>query len=380
MTQASTSLPREAVAWVFAPHFIGNPFQALLTMGMADHDIAPIGAASVADGVRVVTTAHHVRQRVLHLHWLNGVLAGASTREEAQKRVAAFERQLDSVQAAGTKLVWTMHNVLPHESVFEDLEVRIRESIVGRADMVHIMNPDSIEMAGPYFDLPASKVVRVEHPGYQGYYPQWMSRAAARQHFGFTPGEQVLLVLGAIKPYKGLLELAHTIDEFTREHPRKATLLIAGSAGEDAGTRELLDIADIHPAIHVLPERMLSEDVGLLFAAADVAVVPYKASLNSGALVLALSMGKPVLARSTAGSTHLLQGGAGIVYDDDHRLMHALLDTGWHASASAAAADMARRLRPQHVSDVFGRVARAFVDHGVLAAQAVAGPDGGLDA
>ena len=202
----------------------------------------------------------------------------------------------------------------------------------------------------------------------------------SRQHFGFTPGEQVLLVLGAIKPYKGLLELAHTIDEFTREHPRKATLLIAGSAGEDAGTRELLDIADIHPATHVLPERMLSEDVGLLFAAADVAVVPYKASLNSGALVLALSMGKPVLARSTAGSTHLLQGGAGIVYDDDHRLMHALLDTGWHASASAAAADMARRLRPQHVSDVFGRVARAFVDHGVLAAQAVAGPDGGLDA
>ena len=198
MTQASTSLPREAVAWVFAPHFIGNPFQALLTMGMADHDIAPIGAASVADGVRVVTTAHHVRQRVLHLHWLNGVLAGASTREEAQKRVAAFERQLDSVQAVGTKLVWTMHNVLPHESVFEDLEVRIRESIVGRADMVHIMNPDSIGMAGPYFDLPASKVVRVEHPGYQGYYPQWMSRAAARQHFGFTPGEQVLLVLGAL--------------------------------------------------------------------------------------------------------------------------------------------------------------------------------------
>mgnify|MGYP003342111365 CR=1 FL=1 len=57
MTQASASLPGEAVAWVFAPHFIGNPFQALLTMGMADHDIAPIGAASVADGVRVVTTA-----------------------------------------------------------------------------------------------------------------------------------------------------------------------------------------------------------------------------------------------------------------------------------------------------------------------------------
>lgn len=379
MAQAATSEPREAVAWVYAPHFIGNPYQALLTMGMVDYDIAAVGAAGVADGVRVVTSAKHVRERVLHLHWLNGVLAGADTAAAAQQRVAAFEQQLDVVQRAGVKLVWTMHNVLPHESVFTDQEIRLREIMVERADLVHIMNPDSAAMAVPYFELPSSKVVRVEHPGYQGYYPQWMSHAAARQHFGFTPGEQVVLVLGAIKPYKGLLELARVVDEVTVQHPRSVTLLIAGNAGDDAGSRELLDLAAIHPAIHVLPERILPDDVGLLFAAADVAAVPYKASLNSGALVLALSMGKPVIARDTAGSTHLLAGGAGVVYSDDHELVHALLDTTWHRDAREAASVMAQRLRPQHVSDAFARVARAFVDHGTLAAQAAAGPNGGLD-
>ena len=379
IAQASTSVPREAVAWVYAPHFIGNPYQALLTMGMADFDIAAVGAATVNEGVRAITGARQVGARVLHLHWLNGVLAGADSRAAAQQRVAGFERQLDAVHRDGIKLVWTMHNVLPHESVFEDQEVRLRELIVERADFIHIMNPDSVALAAPYFAIPESKVVRIEHPGYQGYYPNWMTRAAARQQFGIAPGEQVLLVLGAIKPYKGLLELARTIDAFTREHPRRATLLIAGGAGDDAGTRELLDLASLHPAIHVLPERIMPEDVGMLFAAADVAVVPYKASLNSGALVLALSMGTPVIARATAGSTHLLRDGAGVVYDDDHQLAQTLLNTGWHADARAAAERMAHRLRPAHVSHGFGRVARAFVDLGVRAAQSAAGPDGGLD-
>lgn len=380
MVQASTSVPRNAAAWVYAPHFIGNPYQALLTMAMPDQDIAAVGAASVTDGVRAIRSAHHASDRVLHLHWLNGVLSGASTSAEARQRVDGFERQLDAVKRDGVRVVWTMHNVLPHESVFTDQEVRIRELIVDRADLVHVMNPDSERLAEPYFAIPSAKVIRVEHPGYQGFYPQWMTRAAARQQFGFSPGEQVALVLGAIKPYKGLLDLATTIDDIAHRHPRKVTLLIAGSAGSDAGTSDLLELADGHPAIHVYPERILAEDIGGLFAAADVAVVPYTASLNSGALVLALSMGTPVIARSTAGSTHLLADGAGVVYDDDATLEHSLLHHEWRDRAGAQSAVMAHRLRAQHMSEVFARMARAFIDHGPDVARTVVGTDGGLDA
>lgn len=379
MVQAASALSRDAIVWVYAPHFVGNPYQALLTMAMADHDIAASGSATVAEGVRSIRSAHHAAERVLHLHWLNGVLSGTDTAVEARRRVDAFERQLDTVKRDGIRIVWTMHNVLPHESVFTDEEVRIRELIVDRADMIHVMNPQSSALAAPYFAMPQHKLVRVEHPGYQGFYPQWLSRSAARQQFGFSPGEQVLLVLGAIKPYKGLLELARTINDVTVRHPRTATLLIAGSAGTDRGTTELLEIADGHPAIHVFPDRIHNEDVGGLFAAADAAVIPYTASLNSGALVLALSMGTPVIARSTAGSTHLLADGAGVVYDDAAAFEHALLHRDWTHRARAEADRMAYRLRPHHLSDVFARMARAFVEHGVDEARTVVGPDGGLD-
>lgn len=380
LQQSITRHPtREASAWVYAPHFVGNPYQQLLTMGMPDQDIAAVGAQKLGEAVSVIKGASHLDQRVLHLHWLNVVLAGATTLEEAKARVGAFERTLDTLHKQGVRIVWTMHNVLPHESVFEDLEVTVREIIVQRAEMVHVMNPDTIAMAAPYFTVPAEKVVRVEHPGYQGYYPERMSRAAARAQLGFGPEEQVSLVLGAIKPYKGLLDLAATFDRLSLEHPRRLNLLIAGGAGNDEGTQQLLDLATTHPAIHVLPERIIPEDVWTLFAAADHAIVPYKASLNSGALVLALSMGVPVIARATAGSTHLLADGAGIVYSTDAELDAALLDRTWQATARERALVMRQRLHPAHVSDVFARVARAFIDQGVVAARAAAGPNGGLD-
>lgn len=381
MLQAATRNPQhEASAWVFAPHFVGNPYQQLLTMGMPAHDITAMGGQSLAEGVRLVKGAHHLDQRVLHLHWLNVVLAGADSLEEGRKRVGAFERQLDNLHAQGVRIVWTMHNVLPHESRFEELEVRVREIIVQRAEMIHVMNPHSVAMASPHFAIPEEKVVRVEHPGYQGYYPERMSRAAARAQFGFGPEEQVSLVLGAIKPYKGLTDLATVFDRLSLEHPRRLNLLIAGAAGNDEGTRELLELAAIHPAIHVLPDRIIPEDVWTLFAAADNAIVPYKASLNSGALVLALSMGVPVIARATAGSTHLLSDGAGRVYGTDDELEAALLDRTWQGPARERALVMRQRLHPAHVSDAFARVARAFLDQGVVAARAAAGPDGGLDA
>jgi glycosyltransferase involved in cell wall biosynthesis len=380
MQQSVTRHPtREASAWIYAPHFVGNPYQQLLTLAMPDHDITAMGAANIGEGVQLIRGASHLDQRVLHLHWLNVVLSGATTLDEAKARIGSFERTLDALHKQGVRLVWTMHNVLPHESVFEELEVRVREIIVQRAEMVHIMNPDTVAMAEPYFYIPADKVVRVEHPGYQGYYPERMSRSGARAQFGFGPEEQVSLVLGAIKPYKGLLDLAATFDRLSAAHPRKLNLLIAGGAGDDEGTQRLLEMASMHPAIHVLPERIIPEDVWTLFAAADNAIIPYKASLNSGALVLALSMGVPVIASSTAGSTHLLADGAGVVYSTSAELDAALLDRRWQDAARVRALVMRQRLHPAHVSDVFARVARAFIDQGVVAARAAAGPNGGLD-
>jgi beta-1,4-mannosyltransferase len=369
----------ETTQWVFAPHFIGNPFQEILNMALPEYSFAVRGSKSYEEAASLLLSSRVSGPKVLHMHWLNVVLSGANTRQEAQSRIDNFERLLKNLKSAGVSLVWTMHNVLPHESVFTDMEVRLREIVIANADLIHIMNPDSASLASPYFALPQEKTIRIEHPGYNGFYPQWKSKSAARVELGFSPTEHVALVLGAIKPYKGLLELAQDVDLISRDHPRALSLLIAGQPGSDSETEQLLELGSVHPAIHILPEQLSANDVGLLYSAADSAIIPYRASLNSGALVLALSMGTPVIARESAGSTHLLASGAGGIYSSGDQLRHALVDPSWLPEATAEAERMAHRLRPERISTHFARTMRAFVDRGIATAREVAGQNGGID-
>lgn len=367
----SASVDHQPAVWSFAPHFIGNPFQEILYSSFASHGIAARGAKSYPQAAEGLD-ANLPFPKVLHLHWLNVVLSKADSLEECKKRISSFEALLDNLITSGVRLVWTMHNVLPHESRFTDQEIALRNVVIDRAEMIHIMSPDSVSLSKDLFHLPEEKLVRVEHPGYTGFYPQWLNQSDARSQLGLSPFERTFLVLGAIKPYKGLLELAEQFDRITHEHPRKYSLIIAGEPSHDPETNALLDLASLHPSIHVLPERMLAEKVGMLYSAADVAVIPYRASLNSGALVLALSMGKPVIARESAGSTHLLARGAGGIYSTEEQLRHAVTDGSWIAQATAQAEEMATLLHPSRVTTHFARVARAFVDDGVVAARKIA--------
>lgn len=372
VTAISADTEHQPAQWGFAPHFVGNPYQEILYSGFASVGLAARGARTYPEATKAFSLDLPI-PKVLHLHWLNVVLARADTASECQKRIGQFARMLDSLTASNVRLVWTMHNVLPHESKFTEQEVALRKVVIDRAEMIHVMSPDSVALSAGLFTLPEEKVVRVEHPGYTGFYPQWQTPAGARAHLGLSPFERTFLVLGAIKPYKGLLELAQQFDEISRSFPRRFSLLIAGEPSNDPETQTLLELAQTHPSIHVLPERMPAERVGLLYTAADVAIVPYRASLNSGALVLALSMGKPVIARESAGSTHLLASGAGGVYSSSEQLRHAITDGSWLDKAGQEAKRMSQRLDPRRVSPHFARVARAFVDDGVAAARRVAG-------
>lgn len=371
LSAISATTEHEPVLWSFAPHFVGNPYQEILYSSMSSEGFAVRGGRTYEKGIEQLDV-NVPFPKVLHLHWLNMVLHNASTEEECKRRVDDFARVLDAQLARGIRLVWTMHNVLPHESRFTSQEIALRKVVIERSEMVHVMSPDSIALSKDLFELPEEKVVRVEHPGYSGFYPMWQDRNSARTLLGISPYERMFLVLGAIKPYKGLLDLATFFDGLTRQHPRKFSLVIAGQPSQNQETDALLKLAAAHPSIHVIGEQLSSERVGLLYSAADVAVIPYPTSLNSGALVLGLSMGKPVIARESAGSVHLLRKGAGRIYNTESELAAAMSDGHWIESAAEQATLMAKRLHPGRMSTLFATTCRAFVDEGVQAARTVA--------
>ncbi len=367
-----------AALWVFAPHMYGNPYQDLLYSNFAQQGIEVRGARTIEAAIKAIESAPRKLPKVLHLHWLNVVLAGARNSNDAASLIAEFERQLDRAIQAGAQIVWTVHNVLPHESYEQSAAIRVREAVISRASLVHVMSPDTVALCDSYFTIPASKVVRADHAGYHGHFPKITSENL-RAEWGLAQGGKVGVIIGGIKPYKGLNEFAEHFTAATRNHPRDVTLIIAGKAGDEVMHSPLWEMAEFSSNLHVIPRMLTDEQVASLLTLADFSVIPYRNSLNSGSLVLGLTFGKPVLARASAGSTHLLASGAGRIYDADEQLDSILSDNAWIDEATPAARGMSRQLDREVVTTNFARMARAFLDNGAAAAQASIGTHGGLN-
>ena len=47
--------------------------------------------------------------------------------------------RIDTFRSDGGKVVWTVHNVYPHDARFVDEELRLQQGLADRADVVHVM-------------------------------------------------------------------------------------------------------------------------------------------------------------------------------------------------------------------------------------------------
>jgi beta-1,4-mannosyltransferase len=345
----------DPVVWPFTPFYTGNPFQSVLYSGFIDQALIAAPTFRVED-LRIATRNWPADlPLVVHLHWLNQVLAKAKTDTDARDAVSRHTDLLDRLKARGARLVWTVHNMLPHDTAFEAQEVRLRQEVIERVDLVHIMSSRTPEMVSPWYTLPADRIYQCEHPGYHGVYPDWISRRDARRRLRIPDGAVALLLTGAIKPYKGMAEILDAVDQTSRQRPGSVVLIVAGKPDDAAETRDFLARASAHPAVRLLPGQIADADIQILMRACDVVAVPYRRSLNSGVLALALTYGRPVLLPANAGSVPLVDDGAGVIYQPDE------------PDAAAAAAQAGLRIHRASVAQRFAADLRNWADTGLIA-------------
>ncbi len=358
----------EPIVWPYTPFYSGNPFQAMLYGGFVERGLV------AAPTFRSDDLRHATRNwpadlpLVVHLHWLNQVLAKAGTDQQAAQAIGRHAELLDLLLARGARLVWTVHNALPHDTRFEAQEVRLRQDVLDRAELVHIMSPRTPELVSDWYTLPADRLYRCDHPGYQGVYPDWVSRTDARRRLRIADDAVVLLLTGALKPYKGLLELFDAVDQVSLEQPGRIVLVVAGKPDDDPQTEAFLSRAAQHPAVRLIPGKIPDTDIQVLMRAGDVVALPYRRSLNSGVLALGLTFGRPALLPSNSGSVPLVEDGAAVIYDPDdpQALIEAVrscltLDL---AAAGRAAALAGTRIDRATVSRKFATDLRRWADTG----------------
>lgn len=272
-----------------------NPFQELLYARANEFGYMVLPFSST-DGLG---TIHWPGRSVIHLHWISYVLQGIRNHEDGQNRIAEFTGMVQRWRELGNQVIWTMHNLIPHNSDYQDLECELRERLIANVDAIHIMNKDSFERAAPFYALPHEKTFYVPHPSYTGYYPNIVGQKAARSHLMLDPGAFYFLFFGALSPYKEIETIITAMKALSSDCPQ-ARLIIAGFPSDKDYIHEISILAADAPNILMVPRKILTEEIQYFMNACDVNIVPYN-TLNSGAAALAAAFRRHCLGPKDSG-------------------------------------------------------------------------------
>ena len=198
-----------------------------------------------------------------------------------------------------TPVVLTVHNVLPHESTtFDSIS---RKLLYHSVDHLIVHTDRSKERLMKNFSVDKSNISIIPHGNFNyitnfdvdiDLLPSKVSELAERP---------TMLAFGLIREYKRL-DIAIEALAIVQETVPDAALLVAGdSRTEMSKYYNLIHELGLESDVLFFTEYIPDELVPSVFELADVCVFPYEEIDQSGAALLAATLGKPIVANEIAG-------------------------------------------------------------------------------
>jgi len=276
--------------------------------------------------------------RVVHLHWVFAFTLPGESRFPVLRRLAYawFRVWLRTCRMLRMRLVWTAHNVLPHQPVFAD-DVSARRALVDASDLVLAHSQTALAELAVLGAVPRRSAV-IEH----GPLAPAPSAGALRAP-GTGDGPRQFLFFGKIEEYKGVEDLLAAFLALPADTP--ARLTVAGQCEDPRLRSRLHELARRGGGrIALRLEHVPAAEVTPLLSAADAVVLPFRRVTTSGSALLALSHGRPLIVPDLAGLADLpdqavlrYNGGIPGLAGALARLAHA--DRGVLAAMSTAASE-----------------------------------------
>lgn len=331
-------------------------------------------------GVRIddFTFRRAVKRRydVLHIHWPDLHLHARSPARAFAKH-ARLALLFLLLRRRKTRIVWTIHNLKPHERHHRLGELLFPLWFPRLCTHIIALTLTGLESARTMYPVLRRRAAAViPHGHYRGSYERAPARAHCRDRLGLAQCF-TFLFFGNIRPYKNVPRLIEAFRELPQPNLQ---LVIAGLPGEMVEAEELEQLAAGDDRIRLVLEFVPEEQVPLYVGACDVVVLPLDGILNSGTVFLALSFNRAVLA-PRMGALPEIQSrvGAGWVnlYDgalSSQHLMHALHSADIPESETADLSAFDWDSIGQQTLD-FYRVGSAVADPSVPAKRISALPD-----
>jgi glycosyltransferase involved in cell wall biosynthesis len=167
------------------------------------------------------------------------------------------------------------------------------------------------------------KIVVAPHGAYTETFSEGRDRAAARKRLNIDEEKFTFLFFGMIRAYKGVVELVRAFAEVA-EARDDVHLVIAGETYPESLKTDLEEMCrgkNVSLSLFRVPDA----DLPTYFNAADAVVLPYAEVLTSGTALLALSLGKGIIAPEMGCLPELVSERTGILYKSDDHLKDAMV-------------------------------------------------------
>ena len=293
----------------FPPAIRTNPYQRLLYDHLAAAGVVyHTGCTDFT--IRWLWRARR-RIQVLHFHWPHGYYRCLRAPQRARYvaswlKLAMFAVRLAAARALGYRVVWTVHQVLPHEVWSHGLD-RAGCRILAVFSTALIAHDEATAAAAREHLFESAKIRVIPHGSYVGVYPDGRGREEVREELGIPGDAFVFLSFGHLRAYK---DVELVVQAFSARAPAHAVLVVAGAVMSEVVGRAVVAAAEGDPRIKPCLGFIPNDRVAELFEASDAAVVGRGDGGTSGSLILAMSLGLPAVASDTPSYRALLGGEA----------------------------------------------------------------------
>ncbi len=231
---------------------------------------------------------------------------------------------LRGLKLRGVRLVWTIHNIAPHELYHPDVAAKLYRQLLGLVDAAIVHSEGAAESVRQRYAVRRPLHV-IPHGHYIGVYGPPAERRAARLALALPAEAFVFAAVGTLRPYKGLDGLIRAFRRLPQAHAR---LLIAGAAKSPDYSAILRREAAGDARILLREGFIPGEAMPQYAAAADIIALPYTRLLTSGALLWAFSYRRPVIAPAHPAIADLVRDGEtglSFIPGDDESLYQAMM-------------------------------------------------------
>ena len=228
-------------------------------------------------------------------------------------------------------LISTLHTILQSPSYTEKA---ILEQICKMSDKLVVMTNKAIEFLEDIYDVPAEKIVRIEHGVPDIHCDREKSRAELK-----LSDKKLLLTFGFVGRNKGIETVLKALPKIIEKHPEVYYIVLGKthpnvlrSVGEEYRNSLQALIKNLGLGDHVSLLNEFAEENTLFkyLAACDIYITPYvnEAQITSGTLTYAMGSGCAVVSTPYWHAAELLTDEKGVLFDfkDDAGLAKILND------------------------------------------------------